>query len=158
MFIHKYQSSGGQLWVQCLALRYNEGSDQDAKTQLWAKCVAIKYDTVGSDQGAKRQLWAKCLALGYDVREVLKVLRIQREARLRETTKATSPALGKVTMAVVKVKRDHFAKKLIALGYKTRAVARVRRDKFGKFGGKLESTCSFGHHTHSVTFILIYLK
>ena len=29
------------------------------------------------------------------------------------------------------VKRDNFAKKLIALGYKTRAVARVERDKFG---------------------------
>ena len=155
LFIHEYQRSEGQLWVQCLAFNYNEGSDQDTKTQLWAKCVAIKYDTVGSDQGAKRQLWAKCLALGYDVREVLKVVRIQREARLRcrETTKATSLVLRKGTMAVVKVKRDNFFKKLIALGYKTRAVARVERDKFGIFGGKLESTCYFGHHTHPVAFI-----
>ena len=48
---------------------------------------------------------------------------------------------------MVKVKRDKFAKKLITLGYKTRAVARVERDKFGIFGGKLESTCHFGHHT-----------
>ena len=94
----------------------------------------------------------------YDVREVLKVVRIQRGARLRcrETTKATSLVLRKGTMAVVKVKRDNFFKKLIALGYKTRAVARVERDKFCIFGGKLESTCYFGHHTHPVAFIVIY--
>ena len=101
-----------------------------------------------------------CFSREYDVREVLKVLGKQCEARLRcgETTKTTSLALGKGTMVVVKVKRGKFAKKLITLGCKTRAVARVERDKFGIIGGKLESTCSFGHHTHAVTFILIYLK
>ena len=86
---------------------------------------------MGSDQGARRQLWAKCLASGYDVRGIIKVPRIQREARLRcgETAKATSLALRKGTMVVIKVKRNNFADKLFALGYETRAVARDEREK-----------------------------
>ena len=89
---------------------------------------------------------------------------IQREARLRcrETTKATSLVLRKGTMAMVKVKRDNFFKKLIALGYKTRAVARVERDKFGylEVNSKVHATLATTHISNlyfNLFKILLYI-